>query len=92
MVDSGAKPGDTMSTISQIRVEMHEKTGRKGRFFVGNINLPANIDLDNLIVFFYPSGDSDNGVAEMLIEKYKEKNGDKDNSSTNPSQSRDARK
>jgi len=81
-----------MATISQIRVEMHEKNGRKGQFYVGNINLPANVDLDNLIVFFYPKGDGDGDVAELLIEKFKDKNGDKDNSSTNPSQSRGARK
>jgi len=81
-----------MSTISQLRVEMHEKNGRKGQFFVGNINLPANIDLDNLIVFFYPRGDGDRDVAELLIEQWKDKNGDSDNSSPNPPQSRSGRK
>lgn len=81
-----------MSTISQLRVEMHEKNGRKGQFFVGNINLPANIDLDNLIVFFYPRVDGDGDVAELLIEQWKDKNGEKDNSSQNPSQSRGSRK
>ena len=81
-----------MSTISQLRIEMHEKSGRKGQFFVGNINLPANLDLDNLIVFFYPRGDGDDDVAELLIEKWKDKNEEKDNSSPNPPQSRGARK
>ena len=81
-----------MGSISQLRVEMHEKNGRKGQFYVGNIQLPANLDLDSLIVFFYPRGDGDRDVAELLIEKFKDKNIDADNSSANPPQSRSNRK
>lgn len=81
-----------MPTISQLRVEMHEKNSWKGKFYVGNITLPASIDLDNLIVLFYPSSGNDTGVAELLIEKYKEKTNGEEASVQNHAGSQGARR
>jgi hypothetical protein len=82
-----------MAAISQIKVELHRRKGRKGPFFMGNIQLPATVDLDNLIVFLYLD---DEEKATLLIEPWKDKGEnseiDRDNSAQNRERSRRGRR
>lgn len=39
--------------MTRIEVELHKKTGRHGPFMMGNIRIPAQLDMDNLVLFLY---------------------------------------
>jgi hypothetical protein len=57
-------------TISQIKVELHRRNGSRGPFYMGNIQIPATMDLDDLVVFLYVD---DEEKATLLLEPWKDK-------------------
>jgi hypothetical protein len=56
---------------TKLEIEMHHRDGDKGPFYMGNIRFPGNIDMRDLIVFFYPD------TMKLQIESRREKDNSK---------------
>lgn len=39
--------------MTRVESELHKKVGRKGAFMMGNIRLPAQLDMSDLVIFVY---------------------------------------
>lgn len=55
---------------AKLIVEMHSLDRGKGPFFMGNLQMPGQIDTDDLVVFFYPQNES---RGTMVIEPRRDK-------------------
>ena len=52
---------------TKLEIEMHHKDGGKGPFYMGNIRFPGTLEMDDLIVFFYPD------TMKLQIESRRDK-------------------
>ena len=55
---------------AKITIEMHALDRGKGTFYMGNMQIPGQIDTDDLVLFFYPNGEN---RGTIVIEPRRDK-------------------
>ena len=55
---------------AKLMIEMHALDRGKGTFYMGNMQIPGQIDTDDLVFFFYPNGEN---RGTIVIEPRRDK-------------------